>query len=317
MITLPFMYGTLFCKEDDGTFRVFRLGTHGKEEISAKESIRQYIRETPINRMYHKMMVTDYMVFISDEVYQTDERNTFKYSGYMTALLGWKRIVEWAYKAGLLDEIGFTNPLGTLTLMHPHIIRTIESKDEERGKKNVPAYYNTLEYTRETTYLNTGVSLNRIDEDGIPSYRNANESGKRLEMTYNTVVCYSGMCPNIPSFTNDDVGTVGSYTYLHRYEHTDENLSASFLSFYNVTPGNDVGTNEYRSFASATMFQTPIHVLGLDGKYKIVWLDPDIGKPVRKNTFIVTKEYVESIMREPLKDYDDDSDDSGGGVIPN
>ena len=65
------------------------------------------------------------------------------------------------------------------------------------------------------------------------------------------------------------------------------------------------------------MFQTPIHVLGLDGKYKIVWLDPDIGKPVRKNTFIVTKEYVESIMREPLKDYDDDSDDSGGGVIPN
>ena len=37
MILLPYMYGNLFLRNADGTFTVFRLGTHGKQRIEALE----------------------------------------------------------------------------------------------------------------------------------------------------------------------------------------------------------------------------------------------------------------------------------------
>lgn len=307
MRTLPFMYGIIFRSEKDGqgneTFRTFRVGTHGKYEMSGVDALKSFIKETPIDRLMHKMTISDGTIFISDEMYQPDERIVFRYSGYANALLGWKRIIEWAHRSGILNELNIKYTLGTLVFMHDNLLDPLYDVDTFNEVAQDKSFYDSVNCQQETTYIVTDVSLNRLDNDGYPSWRNDSETGKRKKITYSMVVCYTGLEPNIPSFVNNEKDSF-EYVYFHAVENThdpDDLFGAlAYLSFYNVTPGN-ISSIMYMSFACATLLQTPLRTYGLNGQIETVWLDPEIGTPVRVVRQPVTKKFITSLHQKTLK----------------
>lgn len=306
MQTLPFMYGIIFRSAKDAqgreTFRTFRVGTHGKYEMTGTEALRSFLKETPIDRLMHKMTVSDGMIFISDEMYQPDERKVFLYSGYTTALLGWKRIIEWAFRTGILSNLNVKYPVGSLVFMHDNLLDALYDVDTYNEVAQDRTFYDSVNCHQETTYVVTDVSLNRLDSDGYPSWRNSSNTGTRKNMTYNMVVCYTGLEPNIPSFVNNEKDSF-EYVYFHapEEEHDPDNLfgSLAYLSFYNVTPGT-ISSSLYMSFTCATLLQTPLQTYGLDGSIETVWLDPDIDAPVRFVKQPVTEKFIKSLHSKTL-----------------
>lgn len=313
MILLPYMYGNLFLRNADGTFTAFRLGTHGKQRIEALEEatkgmtteqirknayrrlFRFYLKETPVERMFHKILYTDGFIFIADEMYQPDERKSLTDTGYLIALKAWKEILEWA-ETEQFFETGVGEPLGIQVFLSSKMLHKLEIDDAQNASD--PSLYREVHINQKKSYMVTDISLNKIDSDGYPSWKS---SELHRNKTYRSVVCYAGISPMVPSFTN--VESSKNYTYLHRLEleHNTEfdggDGGLGYYTFYEAAPGV-IGKALYKGFTCATLLQTPVWVVNSSGEREATWEDPNLKKPVR---VLIPKVTVEDL--EKIRDY--------------
>lgn len=294
MFSLPYIYGTLFLQDGDG-FRTFRIGTHGKRSIEASEALRMYLYRSPIERLYHRMEVTDGYIFISDDIYSEDERESVQKTGFVLALKGWGRILAWAEKAGVLSSLGISSVYGTQVLVSTKMLQPLYLKDQSAGTAKPVSFYAETDMTADRSYLICESSLNRLDADGYPSYKSDDDDGHREGTAYRCVACYNGTVSYIPSFTNGS-GTAG-HTYVHDMEaspaddagYSDAEDSRRLLTFYRTTPGT-AGNVLYMSFTCASLLRALVWVCSETGGMFPVW----VGEYTEAKPDIVMQRVTES-----------------------
>lgn len=304
MITLPYMYGILLAREGND-FRAFRCGTHGKYALNGFLSVISfYLKETPMERLCHKICYSDTLIFIADELYQPDEFDVFLESGYFIALKAWREILEWGVTSGEIRTSGVS--VGTQVFLNSNMMLPVKILDQNSGVDTSAdeSYYKTIQISQNPNYMTTDVNLNKLDEDGYPSWRTS--SKKRPNKTYSTVVCYSGISPMIPSFTNTESAQV--YTYIHRIEpphdsdYDEGDGGMGFYTFYKVVDGT-LGKAKYSGFVCASILQTPLMVVktqtgqdtsAIENTYT-VWEDPQIPNAFKLVIPEITEELLESV----------------------